>query len=66
MKNKDKYDLTKLTIKPKYMVTGCGKRLTRKYWINIYQDNKLIAKDVECKEHTLPALMSWLEEESLE
>lgn len=63
MKNKDKYDLRKIMVKPKYNITGCGKKIVNKFWIDIYYDYELVAKDVEAKEHILPALMKWLEEE---
>ena len=63
MKNKDKYDLRKIMVKPKYNIGGCGKKLTQKFWIDIYYDLELVARDVEAKEHILPALMGWLEQD---
>ncbi len=63
MKNKDKYDLRKIIVKPKYNISGCGRKITNKYWIDIYYDCEKIAKDVEVKENILPALMRWLEKD---
>lgn len=61
MKNKDKYDLRKIIVKPKYQIGGCGKKLMNKYWIDIYYDCEKVASDVEVKKNILPALMRWLE-----
>ena len=63
MKNKNKYDLTKLMIKPKYRLNGCGKKITSRFWIDIYYDNELVEKNVQANENILPALMKWLEKE---
>ena len=65
MKNKDKYDLRKILVKPKYKVNGCGKKITSKFLIDIYYDYEMVANDVEAKENILPSLMRWLEEEAL-
>lgn len=63
MKNKDKYDLRKIIVKPKYNITGCGKKITNKFWIDIYYDYVIVERDVEVRENILPALMMWLEKE---
>ena len=63
MKNKDKYNLRKITIKPKYNINGCGKKITSKFWIDVYYDYELVAKNVVAKEHILPAILWWLEED---
>lgn len=64
MKNKDKYDLRKILVKPKYNINGCGKKITSKFFIDIYYDYEIVAKDIVAKENILPALLKWLEEES--
>lgn len=50
-------------MKPKYNVNGCGKKITNKYWFDIYYDYEVVARDIEAKENILPALMRWLESE---
>lgn len=61
MKNKDKYDLTTLTFRPRYMITGCGKKITKKYWFDVLQDNVIVAKGIEAKDSMLPYIFEWLE-----
>lgn len=65
MKNKDKYDLRKIMVKPKYNITGCGKKITSKFWIDIYYDYEIVARDIVAKDNILPALLRWLEDKSL-
>lgn len=50
-------------MKPKYQVNGCGKKLTGKFWFDIYYDCEVVARDIETRDNIFPALMKWLEEE---
>lgn len=64
MKNKAKYNLEFITIKPKYMITGCGKRITDNFTFDIYYRDKVIAKNIKAKDTWFNYLMKWLEGES--
>lgn len=64
MKNKDKYNLTELSIKPMYKVNGCGKKIEDDYTFNVYINGELIARDIKAKKNTLYYLMEWLESEA--
>lgn len=64
MKNKDKYNLEHLDIKPRYQINGCGKKITSAFTFDIYCQGELVAKGIKAKEHILPSLLKWLEEES--
>lgn len=63
MKNKDKYDLRLLTVRPKYMVSGCGKKLTDNFMFDIYIGNDRVATDIKAKHNSFSYLMEWLEQE---
>ena len=67
MKNKDKYDLTKLQVVPKYMVNGCGRKITSRFTFDVVlqeeDHSEIVAKDVKAKENVYPYLMQWLESE---
>lgn len=67
MRNKDKYDLTKIAVVPKYMVNGCGKKITNRFTFDVvYQEeeySEIIARDIKAKENVFPYLMKWLESE---
>ena len=63
MKNKDKYDLTRLQVRPKYMVNGCGRKITGRFTFDILYDNEVIERDVKAKDSIFPYLMKWLEKE---
>lgn len=64
MKNKDKYLLTELSIKPKYMIDGCGRKVTKRYRLDIIYRDKVIAKNIIANDNPYTELMKWLEEES--
>lgn len=67
MKNKDKYDLTKIAVVPKYMVNGCGKKITSRFTFDVVlqeeEYSEIIARDIKAKENVFPYLMQWLESE---
>lgn len=65
MKNKDKYNLQLLEVKPKYQINGCGKRITSVFTFDICYEGVIVAQGIKAKEHILPSLMRWLEEEPL-
>lgn len=61
MKNKDKYDLRLIKVKPKYMVSGCGKRITDNFTFDVYYKSERVAKDIKAKKSTFEYFMQWLE-----
>lgn len=61
MKNKDKYDVRLLVIRPKYMVSGCGKKITDNFTFDIYYQGKRVAKDIKAKQGTGKYFLEWLE-----
>lgn len=63
MKNKDKYDLRYITIKPKYMINGCGKKIKDNFTFDIYYYDEVVAKDIIAKERAFKYFMRWLEQE---
>lgn len=62
MKNKDKYDLRYISLKPKYMIGGCGYPLKDNFTFDIYYQDELIAKDIKAKESMFKYFLNWLEE----
>lgn len=64
MKNKEKYDLRYITLKPKYKVTGCGKRITDSFTFDIYFKEEKIAQDIKAKDKMFNYFLEWLEEKS--
>ena len=66
VKNKEAYNLTELTIRPKYMTDGCGKKITSKFKFDILHNNKVIAKDLIARDSLYIYLMEWLEQDKAE
>ena len=63
MKNKEKYDLTKLTVRSFYMVDGCGRKIDGKSRVDIEYDGELVASR-QTKENVIDCVFKWLEEEA--
>ncbi len=63
MKNKEAYDLTKMTFKPYYQTTGCGKKVEGKCWIDIIYEGNILVDKVEIKVAPMRYLLDWLEKE---
>ena len=63
MKNKNKYDLTKLSIHELFQVNGCGKKIPSSRTVQIKHRGQTIA-EVKTQDSLLFALMRWLEQES--
>ena len=63
MKNKDKYDLREIVVKPYYKVCGCGKKLTDNFTFDVVYQGKVVGKGIKAKEKPFKYLMEWLEEE---
>lgn len=62
MKNKDKYDLTKLKIQIMHEFNGCGKIIAGKNTLIFTYEDKEIARKKEKKE-IITTIMEWLEDE---
>ena len=62
MKNKDKYDLTKLSVHELFQVNGCGKKIPSSREVQIMSKGETIAK-IKTQESLLYTLMRWLEQE---
>ena len=62
MKNKDKYDLTKLEIKANYHIDGCGRKIPDYIYVDIFYEGKVLMKEHKTKENLYKFLMEWLEQ----
>ena len=60
MKNKNKYDLTKLTADVAYKINGCGKIIPGERIVSLLYEGKKIEKK-EIKEDVTRYLFDWLE-----
>ena len=60
MKNKDKYDLTKLEIKANYHIDGCGRKIPDPKYVDIIYEGETIVKEQKTKD-VFKYLMEWLE-----
>lgn len=60
MKNKNKYDLTKLTADVTYKINGCGKIIPGERIVVLLYEGKKIEKK-EIKEDATRYLFDWLE-----
>ena len=61
MKNKDKYDLSKLSFVPKYRVNGCGKKIEGRCWVDVLYDGEAIERDIETTYTLVRFVLEWLE-----
>lgn len=62
MKNKDKYDLTKLRVDISYLTDGCGKKVDNMRYVIIKDgDKKLFGELVN--DRPMDAVLKWLESE---
>lgn len=64
MKNKERYDLTRLTIKPYYQSGGCGKKIEGKCRIDVIYEDKVVVLKEETKEAPVRFLLNRLEKEN--
>lgn len=64
MKNKDKYDLRFIVVKPYYKVCGCGNKLTDDFTFDVHYKDKVVAKGIKAKEKPFKYLMEWLEQDT--
>lgn len=63
MKNKDKYNLTDLTIEASYLIDGCGKKAKNMRYLTIKYNGQILLSELV---HGKPSerLMEWLEEDA--
>lgn len=60
MKNKDKYDLTKLNVKVGYLTDGCGHKIDPPRYVTvIYDGRKLFAESTN--DPLITFILRWLE-----
>lgn len=62
MKNKDKYDLSKLSVHELFQVNGCGKKIPSSRSVQIKHRGQTIA-EIKTQESMFYTLMRWLEQE---
>ena len=62
MKNKDKYDLTKLEIQLGYMTNGCGRKLESPVYVTIMHEGEQVLTEATSM-NPFRFLMNWLERE---
>lgn len=63
MKNKDKYDLTELSITEAFQVDGCGKKIPSSRMVCIMKRGTTLAQ-IKTEESMLYTLLRWLETNS--
>lgn len=61
MKNKDKYDLTELSITEAFQVDGCGKKIPSSRMVCIMKRGEELAQ-IKTEESMLYTLLRWLEQ----
>ena len=62
MKNKDKYDLSSLSVNISYLTDGCGKKADNLRYISIKHENKVIFSETVA-DKPMEAILQWLEQE---
>lgn len=63
MKNKDKYDLSKIEINVYYDVNGCGRKIETHRYVSVWHDGELILDRKKTKLMPYEFLLKWLEKE---
>ena len=61
MKNKDKYDLTKLELHACFRIDGCGRKIPDYKYVDIIYEGEKIVKEQKTKD-VFKFLMEWLEQ----
>ena len=64
MKNKEKYDLTKLEISVGRRISGCGRAIPNPIYVNLTYDGQQILQNQETTQTAFKYVMEWLENEA--
>lgn len=63
MKNKEKYDLSKLDLKVYYDVDGCGRKIEGHRYVTVKEEGRVILDRHRTRKMPYEFLLEWLERE---